>query len=110
MMTTRIEKPLNSGTVVRHNELVICISPDDVRKLCIEKNFYTCGDCKAYENMFSMCGIIKDYEHLANIAQDIVDHTDPMNEWIAEYEPFDEVFGYLQDLCTVELKVTFSRK
>lgn len=58
------------------------LSADDVRSLCISKEWYTRGDCEAYSNLLS--GIYDQEDrgehftanHLANIAQDIKEHSD----------------------------------
>ena len=55
-----------------------------VRKMCIDYDYYTCGDCKAYDNMFSMCYEARTPEAIFNIAEDIWNHSDRdslMDEW-----------------------------
>ena len=59
------------------------LRPEDVRQVCIENNYYTRGDCKAYEEMFSMLDYrskVSDSNissgRLYDIAEDIKDHSD----------------------------------
>lgn len=50
-----------------------------VRRLCIEKEYYTCGDCEEYENMFKMIwDLNKSYndDEVYWIAVDIANHSD----------------------------------
>ena len=50
-----------------------------VRRLCIEKEYYTCGDCEQYENMFKMMyDINKKYndDSVYWVAVDIANHSD----------------------------------
>ena len=56
---------------------------EDVRQVCIEKDYYTRGDCKSYEEMFSMLDYrskVSDSNissgRLYDIAEDIKDHSD----------------------------------
>lgn len=59
------------------------LSPEDVRQVCINNRYYTRGDSRAYENMFSMLenrtkhsgSNITAYK-LQEIAEDIKDHSD----------------------------------
>ena len=38
---------------------------DDVRTMCIEKQFCTCCDCEQYENLLNMCNFeLKSFETL----------------------------------------------
>lgn len=64
----------------------------DVREMCIEHQYYTHGDNRAYSNMFDMiprCEDISD-EILTQVAQDILDHsrTDDTLEDILIYLAF----------------------
>lgn len=66
------------------------ILTDKVRSLCITNNFYTRGDCEAYEKMFGMCRkYTGNVDDLAHIAWDIVDHSD--SEELDDYG-FDTVY------------------
>ena len=52
---------------------------DDLRNLCIKKQWYTRGDCAEYENMLSMTGDGKKHittSDIVAIAGDIMAHTD----------------------------------
>ena len=84
-------------------EYVIELRAEEVRDLCIRLNFYTRGDCKAYDKMLNRCGYIT-ADELIEIASDIVEHSDcDNNEWLAPYQPLDEVICYLQDICHVKV-------
>ena len=88
-------------------ELFIMLPSEDVRSLCIEKQFYTRGTNEDYDAMLNLCTKSPmDSEKLIEIAEDIVEHTDPDNEWIASYEAVDEVICYLLHLCKVRMKPT----
>ena len=52
------------------------LSPSSVRGFCIERNFYTCGDCRAYEAMFEMCHRATSTDDIFRIAEDIFEHSD----------------------------------
>lgn len=52
---------------------------DRVRKMCIEHNFYTMGDCKAYDEMLNMvdgCRERMSRDLIENVAIDIANHTE----------------------------------
>lgn len=58
-------------------------SYDDVRNFCIRHNYYTHGDCKAYENMLVM--VEKEPysdELLYKVAKDILEHSDDPDNYI----------------------------
>lgn len=54
------------------------ISMSDVRKTCIENNWYTNGDCEAYDNMLTFVNGLKhaSTDDLETIATDIKEHSD----------------------------------
>lgn len=59
------------------------LRPEDVRLVCIDHNYYTCGDNEEYDNMFSMLKGETQVTHsnitghrLQKIAEDIKDHSD----------------------------------
>ena len=54
-----------------------------VWEMCIEHEFYTCGDNEEYEHMFNM---IKDGADMDTIAEDIVKHS-----YIEEHEGYDNI-------------------
>ena len=92
------------------HELFIMLPSEDVRSLCVEKQFYTRGTNEQYAAMLDMClRSPMDSEKLIEIAEDIVEHTDPDNEWIAPYEAIDEVVCYLLQLCKVRMKLTMEQ-
>ena len=88
------------------DKLVTVLEKGDVRQLCIQHQFYTRGDCKAYENMLDECGVIRTVSQLEHIAKDIVDHTSEDNEYLSSYEPFDEVLCCLLNICKTKIAVT----
>ena len=45
-----------------------------VREVCISHQYYTRGDCEAYQNMFDHCGYVN-ADTLEVIAKDIKDHS-----------------------------------
>lgn len=50
---------------------------NDVRKMCIAQDWYTCGDCRAYESLLGMCNSTNvTTELIYKIAKDIVEHSD----------------------------------
>lgn len=52
---------------------------DRVRRMCIEHNFYTMGDCKAYDEMLNMvdgCRENMSGDLIENVAIDIANHTE----------------------------------
>lgn len=52
---------------------------DRVRRMCIEHNFYTMGDCKAYDEMLNMvdgCRENMSRDLIENVAIDIANHTE----------------------------------
>lgn len=80
------------------------ISISNVRGMCIKHNFYTHGDCRAYENMFKMCGEYDGTdEKLAHIAWDIVEHSDM--EELQDYG-FDSVFEIVAWVMTLLIQDT----
>ena len=52
---------------------------DRVRRMCIEHNFYTMGDCKAYDKMLNMvdgCHEKMSKKLIEKVAIDIANHTE----------------------------------
>ena len=52
---------------------------DRVRRMCVEHNFYTLGDCKAYDEMLNMvdgCRERMSRDLIENVAIDIANHTE----------------------------------
>lgn len=66
-------------------------SRDDVRRTCIEQNWYTCGDCGAYDKMLDMVETsTPTTENIYRVAKDICDHS--------EYQTISNVmFGLMHD-------------
>ena len=50
---------------------------EKVRNMCIRYEYYTCGDCRAYERMLGMCDRISadDPNEVKRIAEDIYYHS-----------------------------------
>lgn len=77
------------------------LSASKLRALCIERDWYTCGDNEEYEALFNRLHdedgveIHLDTEKLAEIAQDIMDHSD-----ITDYTITSVMFE-LARKCTV---------
>ena len=71
----------------------------EVRNMCIENNFYTCGSCEDYDRMLARCSSYenaadKDYE-LEQIATDIVLNSN--DEVFSQYgfDSYDEKIEYV---------------
>lgn len=105
-MERRKAKPVRRDAKSK-NVFKVLLSSDDVINLCIEKNFYTRGNITEYSKMLDMCGPDMTPEKVVDIAQDIVDHSDPENEYLAQYEALDEVICYLQDLLKTRVTIEF---
>ena len=73
-------------------KIVKVLRAEDVREMCIRHNYYTAGDCKAYQNMFDMLTGEEDIpdEVVEKIATDIKEHsrTDDTIEDIMSYLAF----------------------
>lgn len=58
------------------------LSAEKLRSVCIKHDWYTCGDCEEYENLFAKlydehgCELHMTTELLAEIAEDIMAHSD----------------------------------
>lgn len=86
-MGVRLELNLKNGT----KSLNIWITPpkpkirtirqwsmDEVMGMCIDHNFYTCGDVQAYTKMLEYVNHSEPTpENIYDVAVDILDHTDP---------------------------------
>ena len=62
---------------MRKEKFELTLRTADVRQFCINNQYYTCGDCRAYSNMFDMF-YAKNVTPtlLRKVAQDIKDHSD----------------------------------
>lgn len=49
---------------------------DELRCLCIRKDWYTCGDIKSYDNMFNRLSKNMADNEILEVAKDIYDNTD----------------------------------
>lgn len=79
-------------------------SIEKVRQFCIDFNLYTAGDNKAYSKMFAKCQEFSGTdEELAQIAWDIVDHSDSeeLEDYGFEsvYEIVAMIMSELSDRC-----------
>lgn len=62
-----------------------------VREMCIRYNYYTRGDCRAYERMLANARDIDpdtDIDGYKQIAIDIIDHSDMASDDISAYDYF----------------------
>lgn len=65
---------------------------DELRRLCINKDWYTCGDIKGYDNLFNMLHEDMDDTEIIGICIDIYDHSD-VEQFAQEYDvSYEEVF------------------
>jgi hypothetical protein len=65
---------------------------DELRLLCINKDWYTCGDIEAYDNLFNMLHEDMDDAEIVGICIDIYDHSD-VEKIASNYGvSYDEVF------------------
>lgn len=65
---------------------------DELRRLCINKEWYTCGDIKAYDGLFDKLSRDMDDIEIIGICIDIYDHSD-VEKFASEYGvSYDEVF------------------
>lgn len=67
--------------------IAIKLNKNIVWEMCVEHEFYTCGDVEEYEAMFNM---IEDGADIDAIAEDIAKHS-----YVEEYEEYD-VIGYVK--------------
>lgn len=58
------------------NEMKIIVSWEKVRQMCINEQYYTCGDNAEYSNMFDMCEKATTVTDVKAIASDIFNHSD----------------------------------
>lgn len=75
------------------------LSQSKVRQMCIDNNFYTCGDNASYMRMFSLCDLFNKGEvQLSIIAGDIFAHSDG-----AEFEDygFDTIYETIAWIMTL---------
>ena len=93
------------------NTIKFKASTSEMRNYCIRNNFYTAGDCREYENMFSMLTQINHLKTLEDlyincqaVANDILDHT-PAENWFYE-EREDCVADMIFDMLNSDI-ITF---
>jgi hypothetical protein len=81
---------------------------DELRRLCINRDWYTCGDIKAYDNLFNMLHIDMDDVEIVGICIDIYDHSDVeriSNEDGVSYEDvFDNIVFEVYELVHTFVK------
>ena len=73
---------------------------DDVRRLCIEKNWYTRGDCEEYNQvlMLSNCEDITT-DLIVRIAEDIYSHSDKDYWKDCESDPVENICFEIARIC-----------
>lgn len=99
-------KAISKGTKIVgvSHKLVNYFDMEDVRAMCIKYDFYTCGDCEAYDHMLSdLCRGDMTSDRIIEIAEDIVEHSDPENKYLKSYEPVDVVVGFLLEIIQTEI-------
>lgn len=87
------------------------IESDKVRNMCIKNNYYTCGDCTAYDRMFHRIRIFneRDYSdfNVSIIAKDILEHSDAETicekYGISTTELYESILFELLNNCVVAL-------
>ena len=52
---------------------------EDLRNFCIRRNYYTRGDCKAYDRLLKMTYVKPDMDVLRMAAEDIARHSNLQN-------------------------------
>ena len=78
-----------------------------VRQMCINHNFYTCGDCQEYEAMFDKCATYNGTnEALASIAWDIIDHSDKEELDDYGFDTVYEIVAWIMHLLITECMYT----
>lgn len=78
---------------------VYVLEQSKVRQMCIDYNFYTCGDTNAYYKMFSKCNeYAGEDEKLREVAWDIVDHSDI--ERLESFYEFDTIYDIVAWVMT----------
>ena len=75
---------------------------DELRRLCINKDWYTCGDIEAYDNLFDMLHEDMDDAEIVGICIDIYGHTDveeiASNDGVSYEEVFDNIVYEVYEL------------
>lgn len=75
---------------------------DELRRLCINKDWYTCGSIKAYDNLFNMLHVDMDDTEIIGICIDIYDHTDveeiASNDGVSCEDVFDNIVYEVYEL------------
>ena len=84
-------------------KVVAWVNSDRVREMCIRYDYYTRGDCLAYNRMLNDANDMStdDYEGLKRIVVDIYDHSKMQDD--KEYSKKDYVEGIISDIlksCT----------
>jgi hypothetical protein len=106
---------MKSLKVANHNvTLSKRIFRDELRRLCIDKDWYTCGDIVAYDNLFNMLHEDMDDAEIVGICIDIYDHTDVeriSNEDGVSYEDiFDNIVFEVYELVHTFVEVCIKIK
>lgn len=84
------------------------IDTSKLRNICIKNNWYTCGTCAEYSNMFNMCEVENvTTKTLYQITKNIYEHTNintAENGCSAEYSDTENILNmmvYINDACYV---------
>lgn len=76
---------------------------DNVRKVCIEKDWYTCGTCEQYDRLLRAAYLVQgeDLKHIESLARDIYSHSDVETMYGDESENavVAMIMGTLIDRC-----------
>lgn len=65
------------------------INREELRNLCIRKDYYNCGDCREYEGLFNMLSDNMTDDDIVAVALNIYYHTD--------YEEIAKEYGVSYD-------------
>lgn len=62
---------------MKYFRVIKVLRAEEVRQVCIDYRYYTAGNCREYDNMFSMLNDLKDISDdvLENVAEDILAHS-----------------------------------
>lgn len=81
------------------------IKADKVRSMCIRGNYYTCGSCEEYNDMFNLCETMNPTTDIYQlIANNIIEHSDveeiALMTGLTIYEMIKSVMWELINDCT----------
>ena len=81
------------------------IKADKVRRMCIQGNYYTCGTCEEYNEMFNLCETMNPTTDIYQvIANNIIEHSDieeiALMTGLTKHEMVKSVMWELINDCT----------